>query len=395
MPVTFPIANRPADPYDNTPLRRWAPAPSLDLLFEMPNKVLAGLPTTHIPAKLLQSSVDGTEEIITTKNGFVHGIMTAYSKHHNLVIRPDDVWIAILSQLNFYVNAHAEELRDKFVDHKGKKTLIVTTMVDSLEQMDFGDLAVQMTGLIDQNVKDKSLVPWVLPNFSTTTADDTVICSALIMSTLKQYFHYMMSLGCGIPFITLEGTQADWRSILDRIDKIPEFGAEPAEWATMLRAILKRFVRAFDDKGPKSDIEFWERMVHETPGGSFTPFVSGWISAFCAWDNKGKYFGARKYQDGMTIGEPPSWVKGLKFDGVWFPRVNVPPEGYAEVDVQVVDHWEEKSYDCTMLAGHVGHVMVGKERHQRDTLQIAPQWFMYVKGEERDVSQGFVSSRRT
>ncbi|KAG6844424.1 hypothetical protein H0H87_007026 [Tephrocybe sp. NHM501043] len=391
MPVTFPIANLPAEPHQGSVSARGSSSDPLNLLFEIPDTVLSKLPTTHIPAKLLQSSVDGIQDVTTAKNGFVHGVMKAYSKHHNLIIRPDDVWIAILSQLNFYVNAHAEELRGKFVDHEGKQDLVVTSMAPNLDQMDFGDLAVQMTGLIDKNVKDKSLVPWVLPNFSTTTADDTVICSALIMSTLKQYFNYIMLLGCGIPFVTLEGTKADWQSILDRVDKILEFGEEPTEWASMLRAILKRFVRAFDAGGPKSDQIFWERMVNETPGGSSTPFISGWLSAFCAWDNKGVFFASRKYQDGFTFSDPPSWVKGLTFDSVWFPRVNVAPEGYAEVDIKVVDQWEGKSYDCTMLAGHIGYSMVGTDKRGRDTVRIAPQWFMYIKGDERKADEGFWS----
>lgn len=65
-----------------------------------------------------------------------------------------------------------------------------------------------------------------------------------------------MRTRCGIPSVTLEGTQADWQLILDRVDKIPEFGAEPAEWATMLRVILIRFVRAFDAGGPEADKGF-------------------------------------------------------------------------------------------------------------------------------------------
>eukprot|EP00957_Ditylum_brightwellii_P024538 1852407-Ditylum_brightwellii.AAC.1 len=48
--------------------------------------------------------------------GLVSAIMDAYNHHHNLILRPDDVWQAILTQFSFYVNANAEELRDRFVD---------------------------------------------------------------------------------------------------------------------------------------------------------------------------------------------------------------------------------------------------------------------------------------
>jgi hypothetical protein len=374
MPVTFSVVNHPAEPYKFMEWGSKVPSYSQD-------QVLAGLPKGHGCARVLQSSVDGTQNIVMQKNGFVLGVLLAYNAHHNLVIRPDDVWIAIVSQLNFYINAHAEELRDKFVSHKGKEELAVITLT-SFEKMDFGDLAVQMAGQIHKNVKDKLLIPWILPNFSTTTAKDTVICSVLIMSTLKKYFNYSLAGGCGIPFITLEGTQADWQSILDRIQKIPEFGAEPKEWAGMLRAILTRFVHAFDAGGPQADKKFWERIIHEQ-AGSGMHYLSGWMSAFCAWDKDGNFFSSRECQgapdDGFHGSEDnPAWVYGLNFDGVWFPRAGSPPEGYAEVDVNLVNLATGDSYDCSMLAGHVGITMHGKEK--LDTLHMAPQWFMYVKG---------------
>ena len=49
------------------------------------------------------------------------------------------------------VNAHAEELRDRFVAHEGKKELVVRT-AGSRYTADFGNVARQMTELIDQNV---------------------------------------------------------------------------------------------------------------------------------------------------------------------------------------------------------------------------------------------------
>jgi hypothetical protein len=91
-----------------------------------------------------------------------------------------------------------------------------------------------------------------------------------------------MAGGCGIPSITLEGTRSDWESILNRIDKISEFGEEPKEWARMLRIILRRFIRAFDKGGPpQSDKHFWQRMIDKA-ALSTGNYISGWMSAFCA-----------------------------------------------------------------------------------------------------------------
>lgn len=49
------------------------------------------------------------------------------------------------------VNAHAEELRSQFVEHEGKKELVVITSA-SMSGADFGALARQMSDEIHKNV---------------------------------------------------------------------------------------------------------------------------------------------------------------------------------------------------------------------------------------------------
>jgi len=58
-------------------------------------------------SELLQSSFSTNRAelqsggIVPNPNGFVNALAAAYNQHHDLVIRPDDVWIAILSQFSF------------------------------------------------------------------------------------------------------------------------------------------------------------------------------------------------------------------------------------------------------------------------------------------------------
>jgi len=54
-------------------------------------------------------------------NSFVGAIFDAYSHHYKLVLRPDDLWLTIVIAFANYVNYHAEEMRDCFVTHDGKK----------------------------------------------------------------------------------------------------------------------------------------------------------------------------------------------------------------------------------------------------------------------------------
>lgn len=137
---------------------------------------------------ILQSSFQNTSEedntIIAYRNGFVHTVVRCYSDHRALILRPDDVWLAILAQLNLFINANAEKLRHLFVAHEGKKELEIRS-VGTRHSVDFGLLSREMTRLIDENIVDKTLREWILPQFSTTTLLDTTASCIIMMATLK------------------------------------------------------------------------------------------------------------------------------------------------------------------------------------------------------------------
>jgi len=242
--------------------------------------------------EILQSSFgDGTyTPIVPRRNGFVDTIITAYSNHHALIIRPDDVWLAILTQFNFFVNGNAELLRSQFVSHEGKKRLTVYA-VGTRYTVDFGHLAQEMTGLMRKNIVDPTLYEWILPNFTTTTVTDTTVGAVVMMSTLKAYFTYEFVLLCGIPRVTLEGEKSDWEKILARLGRLKEFGMHTTAWYHLLVPVISRFVSAFDDPNGQANIDFWQKVAHYEGGGSGPAWLSGWITAFCVFDGDGRWLG--------------------------------------------------------------------------------------------------------
>ena len=70
---------------------------------------------------------------IQQSNGFVNSIVEAYNQHHHLILRPDDIWLAMLVQFSQHVEKNAEKLRESIVKFDpndadvtdGKKRLIV------------------------------------------------------------------------------------------------------------------------------------------------------------------------------------------------------------------------------------------------------------------------------
>ncbi|KAF9529371.1 hypothetical protein CPB83DRAFT_875519 [Crepidotus variabilis] len=282
--------------------------------------------------------------------------------HHHLVLRPDDIWMAILCQFNFFVNANSEELRSSFVAHEGKKTL---------------------------EVVDKDLKDWILPNFSTTTNNDTVIFAVIMMSTMKAYFKYLFLIECGLPSVTLLGTKSDWESLYSRLDKLYTFGAEPAAFTTMLKPILSRFVQAFTNAETDAvqDTDFWSRICHyQALSGS--PMISGWITAFCAWNVDGKWKGPKILASTSNNGhhsvtldtQTSKWI----LDNVSYTHLSLKdvPPGYCEVDVRVNDNGVV--FDSVMVSGLMGSVIDGKER---DILKPLPAWFIFEKEGEKIAKQ--------
>ncbi|KAF8209137.1 hypothetical protein K438DRAFT_1960868 [Mycena galopus ATCC 62051] len=326
-------------------------------------------------------------DIVPNKNGFVATLLDAYTQDRALVIRPDDVWLAILSQFNFFVNARAELLRANFVAHEGKQELEIT--VDpATRHIDFGHIARQFVGLLEKNVVDPTLRAWAAPDFTTTTVNDTTVSAVMLMATLRKYFNFSLKRGgCGIPRVTLEGERSDWVNILGRLEKLKEYGLETTAWYHLLRPCV----------------------AHYTPGGSGKGnHYTGWITAFTVFSKDGRWMGnplnaaLSETESDHSLTAAQFWAKygsqyiqkDLVLDGAPFRRLHsalVPP-GYGEVDVLLIDDVEGECFECAMVAGSIGmRVSSSGDRSLSpegadDTVQPLVGWWLFVK-DETDMEQ--------
>lgn len=332
--------------------------------------------------EIIQSSFNLKEDdsLHASSNGFIEGAIKAYSSHHHLLIRPDDVWFAILTQLSIYINKHSEELRGKFVapTQRGKKTLEVVEIGDRFS-VDNGVMAEKMSHLVQKNVVDPELRAWIMPAFTTTSKKDEVVASILMMGSLQKYFTYKFRYRCGIPSVTLLGEKSDWEKICKRLEKLPTFGKEPNQWYHLLKPVLSRFVRTFDSQDDEIS-DFWARMINRETGSGIDR-VSGWLSAFCFWN-----------EDSQLLCRPPRADHALRLDGQAYGYFDMEdmPHGYATVPVICDDNGYK--FDAVMLAGFVGikctssggTTLAGQVG--LDTMQAESGWLMYEKkAREREV----------
>lgn len=212
-------------------------------------------------------------------NSFIGACWMAYSKHHPLVLRPDDIWAAITLSFANYVGDHAEEMRSSFVDHTDKDKIHLVLNAETLDQVCWKDTIFQFTAAVQSRIK-QDILEWISPNFSTTTEKDIIVCQVALMGAMKHYFEYQASCcDCGLPSITLEGTLEDWRSIRQKIDRLLTFNHKDlAMWHLALRFILDKFIDTY--QGNNVDKKFWSQIV-DYRSGSGSSDVTGWALAFC------------------------------------------------------------------------------------------------------------------
>ena len=326
------------------------------------------------------ADVDSSKRIYANDEGFVGAAIKAYNEHLHLTIRPDDVWIAILTQLSFYINGHAEELRNLFVEHDGQKELKIE--VQKQVPGSFEECISKMSELIKREIADPSFRNWVMPTFSTTTDTDRTVCSVVLMGTLKNYFTYTFVLLCGIPSVTLLGDKADWELLRSKLSRLASLGIEPTTWSTQLEQVITGMVDTFDSNKASESTEFWQKIAHRHKVGSGEDYYSGWITAFCFWSTEGKSLYEAQYAQDIGFGE-------TRFHTVDISKV---PKAIVEVPVKVIDQTEGREYKACILAGccafkgSTSEEASAKGSTGIDTVQPVPTWLIYEKKPDSETS---------
>src|SRR5947209_8272990 len=138
-------------------------------------------------------------------NGLLGTMYMAYSEHIPLVLRPDDLWIAIVVSFGNYVKNNSEKMKNLFVDHVGKKQLVVKTPgpgLDYTKPEHWMGFIEAMTGEIKKNVKIN--VNWMAADFTTSTDIDKTVCDIALMGTISKYFDMKFEICCGLSKVTLK-----------------------------------------------------------------------------------------------------------------------------------------------------------------------------------------------
>jgi len=204
-----------------------------------------------------------------------HALLTAmclsFYDHLPLRLTPDAVWITLARGFSLHVNENAEALRHRFVSHSGQEKLKVTRMDFAPgRENPWPEVFAEFSDQIDEHTGGLGQI--VRADFSTTGPTEVAASSLMAMDTFKSYFEYELTAGCGIPQITLAGTEEDWSQLRQRARQFAEYGLE--DWIDALDPILGQFC---DAKRGQVDDSFWKSMFRYH-SGSGPAVMTGWAN---------------------------------------------------------------------------------------------------------------------
>jgi len=232
-------------------------------------------------------------------SGFLAACLTAFAQHLPLELSPDHVWAVLSYAFAKHVDTHAEELRKNFVQHEGKKRLLVEvddfvmcggdldkgTPAAEWESRVFPDFSRQ----IKEHIGEKAHAT-IASDFTTTTKTARAAHEITLMSAMKNFFSYGMSTRCGIPRITLLGSEADWAALRSRAESLGNLMTQGIRnaWMPYLLPVLDEFVQSY-----KGNVNhgFWQSMVklRGTSGSGAYDFISGWLQIFFPYLRSGAF----------------------------------------------------------------------------------------------------------
>ena len=253
--------------------------------FKVSNVATACVPLAEEPYRLAVEEFLGStvESCSRTEGALIRGVRShpligalheAFSSHRPVSLSPDIVWLTICQGVAHHVNANAETLRHRLVNHEGKLKIEVrrNDLVKGSLENPWPSVVAEFSAAIREYLLSEAR-DLVVADFSTTGPMERAAFEVVLLDTLQAFFRYEVITICGIPSITLEGTVDDWKKLAQRVKEVGRFGL--GWWIEQLEDICAQFVAAAEgdvDRG------FWESIYKwQGPKGSGSPYVSGWI----------------------------------------------------------------------------------------------------------------------
>lgn len=291
--------------------------------------------------------VDENLALVPSRNNvFLNTVQTAYDQHRPLVLSPDIIWLAICQGVGLHINENFERLQSKLYTHKKQKTIVQRN--DSLEYAanHWGEL-VDSLALKTEKYTKANFYDFFVADFSTTTEREERAYQITLLYTHKKAFKYVGASGCGIPYIRLEGTTADWQEIYDKLDFLDELELEA--WKKSLKPVIQEFIQG--SKG-EANPEFWQSIYKDASVYSAF-YISGWVIKFFPYIKKLDYNQSNAARETAEILVPNPFLAEYDYLKSTLSTDNF-PEGIVEVTIEWRNYFKGTRTEMLAFAGFFG-----------------------------------------
>lgn len=242
------------------------------------------------PVPRWAACVSSSPELVSADyHPFVAAAQLAFAEHRPLRFGPDEVWLLLAQGFANHINLHAQTLRDRFVEHEGKKKLVVRRddFVLDAPNNPWDEVVDAFCEQIKAQVQTR--YDLMINSFSSTTPVVHTASCITMMDALQSYFEYELRTMCGIPEFELSGSPKDWEELRRKAAALEEF--DLAWWTRALAPILDELVATSQGK---INQDFW-RSFFKFNGQSGGPFIHGWISHLFPYLRQGAKLGKNPY----------------------------------------------------------------------------------------------------
>ena len=216
----------------------------------------------------------GSEERVSSGDdkGLFSAVQAAYNNHWVLRTRPEDWWTSISQTIATRIDKHANNplVRQFFVSHEGKKQLTVG-IGPSVQGINNEKFFQEMISQVTRNINKPEYTTTMASDFSQSSPVDRIVSSIMLMFSFKEYFEYRAMFCCGIPGVTMLGTEDDWKRLIDKLEQVEDLlrpidqVLQMADWFATSKAVLKNLLETYQGNPDK---DWWSRIMDIRPFGS-------------------------------------------------------------------------------------------------------------------------------
>jgi Domain of unknown function (DUF4419) len=241
-------------------------------------------------------------------NGLFGCVFEAWKNHWVLRTRPEDWWFSVASTIAKAVDkaakgsySGAQKVRELFVSHEGKETIVVELTSYGIYDSDYSILFETFAAELEERIKVADYAKVMQNDFDTSGPTHKIASQVNLMASLQEFFIYEMHCcGCGLRGLEMVGSDRDWECLVTKIQEVREILHPilddldlPAGWFDHALDVFQNLVHTRKHPDDPRGAKFWINILIDTTGRKYVggggsmpgklvevPAYDGWLIQF-------------------------------------------------------------------------------------------------------------------